>query len=140
MVEFKPSEADFEKINQLEQENKYLVSILNVFTTSSKKKTSTFYKDDVIQFHITCAVSEIFSQLSAEFQLYTISQDLLYLLPQRIYGFSYDSKLKYPYFEIVFETKAVLEGIFKYQVILTFGHVEYFCFHDTFVYRVIPKE
>lgn len=137
MVEFKPSEADFEKIKKLEQENEYLVTILNVFTTDDEKKTATFNKDDTIQIHINCAVTKIFSQLSAEFQLDAISQDLVNLLPQRIYGFCYKSKLKYPYFEIIFETKAVLEGVFKYQIILTFGHVEYFCVHDACIYRVI---
>jgi len=137
MVEYKLSEADEAKVGELEQTDKYLVTILNVFTSNGKKETTTFDKGDTIQFHITCAVAKIFSQFSADFRVDTISQDLSNLLPQRIYGFSFESKLKYPYFEIVFESKAVLEGIFKYQIILTFGNVEYFSVHDSFIYRVI---
>jgi len=137
MVKYEPSDAENKKIDELQQKDKYLISILNVFTTKEEKETTTFNKDDIMQFHITCAVDEIFSQFKADFRIDTIAQDLTNLLPQRLFAFSYNSKLKYPYFEIIFETKAFLEGIFKYQVILTFGHVEYFCVHDSFIYRIV---
>ncbi|MBN2010226.1 hypothetical protein JW960_12845 [candidate division KSB1 bacterium] len=137
MNRIEPSEADIVTIRALEKENDYFIQIFDVFTTNEEKCTSSFMKGEMLYFHIVCAVSDIFSKLSAEFQMQAISQDLLNLSPQRIYGFSFNCKLESPCFEIVYQANAVLEGIFKFQVILTIGQIENFCMNDTCIYRII---
>lgn len=137
MLEYQLSEAEEKKIQDIENEQNYFINILNVITTKNDRATTTFNKDDVITFHIFCAATEIFSKLSADFGIEAIAQDLSNFLPQKIYSFSYESKLKYPFFEVVFQTKAVLEGIFRFQVTFTIGQLEYFYVHDDCVYRVI---
>ncbi len=137
MLEYQVSEAEEKTIQDIEDEQNYFINILNVITTKNDKAMTTFNKDDVITFHIICAATKIFSKLSADFSVEAIAQDLSNFLPQKIYSFSYESKLKYPHFEIVFETKAVLEGIFRFQVTLTVGQLEYFYVHDNCIYRVI---
>lgn len=137
MLEYKLSEVEEKTIQELEKEHKYFITILDVFTSTNEKQTATFNKDDVIKFQVICVATEIFSKLSADFRIEAIAQDLSNFLPQKIYSFSYESKLKCPYFEINFQTKAVLEGIFRFQVIFTIGQLEYFYVHDQCVYRVI---
>ena len=137
MLEYQLSEAEQKKIQDIENEQNYFVNILNVITAKNDTSMTTFNKDDVITFHVICATTEIFSNLSADFRIEGIAQDLSNFLPQKLYGFSYESKLKYPHFEIVFETKAVLNGIFRFQVIFTIGQLEYFNVYDSWVFRVI---
>jgi hypothetical protein len=135
MLEYQLSEAEEKKIQDIEPN--YFINILNVIPTKNDKATTTFNKDDVITFHIICSATEMFSKLSADFRIEAIAQDLSNFLPQKIYCFSYESKLRYPHFEIVFETKAVLKGIFRFQVIFTIGQVDFFNVYDNCIYRVL---
>lgn len=134
---YQPSEIDIAKTKALLGERDYFVTILDVFTTNDIKDTPTFKINDVIQFHIIGAVSDILAQLSAAFDLKVIAQDLIQLIPQKIYSFSFNANLETPYFEITNEIPAVLDGVFKLHVILTFGEVEYFCIHDEYVFRIL---
>lgn len=137
ILEYQLTEVEAKTIEDIEKEQDYFLIILNVITKKNDKAVTTFTKDNTVTFHIICAATEIFSKLSSDFSIQAIAQDLSNFLPQKIYSFSYESKLKYPFFEIVFQTKAVLEGIFRIQVIFTVGQVEYFCVYDNCIFRVI---
>jgi len=134
---YEPSEAEKIALRELENAQHYYVTILNVFATADDRLTTTFNKNDLIRFHIVAAATEMFARLSADFCLEATAQDLSNFLPQKIYAFSFQDKLKYSCFEIIFESKALLEGVFRLQVIFSLGHVEYFAVNNDFIYRVI---